>query len=105
MQGTALRSACPPRPALAGRLRLSRPPPMSFAHVRSWQILPFALLAGVALAPAGCGTDEGVSKVQVPKSTDASRPKVEEPAPGGDYRILGVLYPAEAPAWYFKFAG
>lgn len=78
---------------------------MSFARVRSWQILPFALLAGVALAPAGCGTEEGVNKVQVPKSTDASRPKVEEPAPGGDYRLLGLMVPADKPVWFFKYNG
>jgi hypothetical protein len=45
-----------------------------------------------------------VRKSTEPKSTDGGR----KPGPtegAGDYRILGVLYPADAPVWYFKFAG
>jgi hypothetical protein len=79
---------------------------MSFPRLRFPHILPFALLAGAALVPAGCGTEEGVTKTQVPKTTEPSRPGPAEPAAGG-YRILGAMFPTDQPGWYwyFKFVG
>lgn len=88
---------------------------MTFSRRSFPHILSAALVAGVALAPAGCGGD-GVNSYTVPKTTEPSRS-----APGGDphagaggpvagagnYRILGAMYPAGQPGWFwfFKFAG
>jgi hypothetical protein len=70
---------------------------MAFTRLRFPHILPLALLAGVALVPAGCGNQEGVTKTTVPKETEA--PKSE------DYRLLGGMFPAEHPGWFFKYNG
>jgi hypothetical protein len=50
---------------------------------------------------AGCGSGDGVTSYRVPKATerDAARPAA------GDYRMLGLMAPAENPVWFFKFAG
>jgi hypothetical protein len=80
---------------------------MTLARRRLWFAVPLALVAAFALVPAGCGTEEGVTKTDVPKEPDES-PK---PRPGGGdpgaFRILGAMYPAgeEGWYWYFKFAG
>ncbi len=78
---------------------------MTFTRIRVPHILPLALLAGVALVPAGCGNQEGVQSYNVPKTTDkkddASSGFVNE----GPYRILGAMYPAENPEWFFKLPG
>lgn len=65
-------------------------------------VLLSVVLAGVALFAAGCGSEEGVKSYRVPKSTD--RETKPEPA-GGDYRLLGAMFPADAPVWFFKFSG
>ena len=77
---------------------------MIFTRLRFLHILPFALLAAVALVPAGCGTEEGVSKTQVPKTTEPSGRGATEPATG-DYRLLGLMVPADNPVWFFKYNG
>jgi hypothetical protein len=77
---------------------------MIFARLRFWHILPSALLAAVALVPAGCGPEEGVSKTQVPKTSELSRPQTDELATG-KYRILGAMFPVDEPKWFFKLVG
>src|SRR5438552_1096518 len=57
------------------------------------------LLAGVALFAAGCGSDEAIHTYKVPKTTERD---VKRPA---TYRILGAIYPADNPVWYFRLAG
>ena len=73
-------------------------------------IVPFALLAGLALVPAGCSGGDGVKSYDAPKTSesgkrDAGGPAAANPAAGGDYRILGAMYPAENPQWFFKLTG
>lgn len=83
---------------------------MTFARVRLWYVAPFVLLAGLALVPAGCGGGgDGVETYNVPKGNEpAPGSKIGGPGAGADgYRILGAMYPAGEPGWYwyFKFAG
>ncbi|MBM3983214.1 MAG: hypothetical protein FJ304_23675 [Planctomycetes bacterium] len=79
---------------------------MTLARRRLWSVLPLALVAAFALVPAGCGTEDGVTKTDVPKEPDESPNPKRDPA-GGAYRILGAMYPAgeEGWYWYFKFVG
>lgn len=83
----------------------------SFAH-----ILSIPTVAALALVAVGCGGGDGVEKYNVPKTTDTGRPAGDPhaglnaggpPAAGGNYRILGAMYPAGQPGWFwfFKFAG
>lgn len=79
---------------------------MSFTRLRFWHVLPFALFAGAALIPTGCG-DDGVSKYDVPKTNEQTKAEPAgpiEPMPG-KYRILGAMFPAEQPKWFFKLIG
>ncbi len=62
-------------------------------------VLPFALAAGVL----GCGPGDGVQSYTVPKTTESGKSLVQPGA--ASYRILGALYPADRPEWYFKFTG
>ena len=57
------------------------------------------LLAGVALFASGCGSDETIHSYKVSKTTERDAKRTAA------YRILGALYPAKDPVWYFKFAG
>jgi hypothetical protein len=77
---------------------------MAFSRHSFPHILSTALVVGAALVPAGCGGD-GVEKYNVPKTSEPSRPALV--ADGTEYRILGAMYPAGQPGWYwyFKFAG
>jgi hypothetical protein len=77
---------------------------MTFTRIRVPHILPLALFACVGLVPAGCGSGEDVNSYKVPKSTEKERKEagfVNE----GPYRILGAMYPAESPEWFFKLPG
>ncbi|MDB5311110.1 MAG: hypothetical protein JWO38_5312 [Gemmataceae bacterium] len=65
-------------------------------RVRS--VLSIVALAGVALLGAGCGSEDGIQSYKVPKNPDEGKTATE-------YRILGAVYPADSPVWYFKFAG
>jgi hypothetical protein len=76
---------------------------MTFSRTRVSYILPLALAAGVAMLPAGCGGEPGVTSYDVPKTTDPSK-KIAAPAAGGDYRLLGAMFPADEPEWFFKFS-
>lgn len=53
------------------------------------------------LSLAGCGPGEEVRSYTVPKPTDQAGPEAGK----GDYRILGAMFPADKPAWFFKLTG
>ncbi|MBA4066166.1 MAG: hypothetical protein C0501_21115 [Isosphaera sp.] len=55
-----------------------------------------------AVLAAGCAADEPIQTYDVPK---AAKYDGQQPAPAGDYRILGAMFPANDPTWFFKFAG
>jgi hypothetical protein len=77
---------------------------MTFLRVRTPHLLPLALAAGVALGAVGCGGGDGVTSYTVPRATDPG-PKAGPAAAAGDYRILGGMFPADDPQWFFKLAG
>lgn len=66
---------------------------MIFTRLRISHMLPVALAASAAIVLAGCGREEGVTSVNVPKTKEK------------EYRMLGAMFPAEEPAWFFKFSG
>lgn len=76
---------------------------MAFPRRRFPHILPAALVAAVALAPVGCGGGDGVEKYTAPKATDAGRGGLA--AEAGEYRLLGAMFPADDPVWFFKYNG
>lgn len=76
---------------------------MAFTRLRVLRILPLALVACAGLVPVGCSGD-GVNTYTVPRTTDPTRDDGVKPE-SGEYRILGALYPADRPEWYFKFTG
>jgi hypothetical protein len=67
-------------------------------------VFTLALIAAAGLVPVGCGTEENVTKTQVPKSTERGR-RVNDDPESGEYRILGAMFPAENPRWFFKLVG
>jgi hypothetical protein len=69
---------------------------MAFARVARPVLLSAALLS---VALAGCGSGDEVRSYTVPRASDKGG------AAGGDFRILGAIYPAEDPQWYFKLTG
>src|SRR5262249_42588726 len=64
---------------------------------------PIAVVAALAGLVAGCGDTEGVRTYTAPTAARIDAPPPEERA--GDYRILGGVFPADEPAWFFKLAG
>lgn len=52
------------------------------------------------LGLVGCGPTEDVHTYKVPKPID-----VPHEQPAGEYQILGAMFPADDPKWFFKFAG
>lgn len=70
--------------------------------MRVSHILPVALVVGLAVLLAGCGREEGVKAIDVPKTTESGK-KADVPAK--EYRMLGAMFPADNPAWFFKFSG
>ena len=76
-------------------------PEMTVSFRRPRFAVPSAILMFVPMLAAGCGSGEGVTSYRVPKATerDAVRPAA------GDYRLLGLIVPAENPVWFFKFSG
>jgi hypothetical protein len=54
-----------------------------------------------ALALIGCGPSEEVRSYSVPKSNEPAAPAASQ----GDYRILGAMFPADEPVWFFKLTG
>jgi hypothetical protein len=58
--------------------------------------VPLALLA-----LAGCGTEESIRTYDLPKAEKYTAHET----PPGEYRLLGAMFPADEPEWFFKFAG
>ena len=60
--------------------------------------LPFVLVACLAAGVLGCGGGDGIETHTAPKA---------DGGPGGasEYRILGAMYPADSPEWFFKMTG
>ncbi len=52
---------------------------------------------------AGCGPTEEVKTYNVAR--EPNKPAAGPVAPGGSYRILGAMFPAENPTWFFKLTG
>ncbi len=80
---------------------------MTFSRRSFPHILSAALVAGVALVPVGCGGRD-IDKYTAPKSSEPSGPKFGGGGPaaeGGEYRILGAMFPADEPQWFFKLTG
>jgi hypothetical protein len=63
-------------------------------------VAPLVALGRLTLV--GCGPSEEVRSYTVPKSND---PAAAPAAGQGDYRILGAMFPADEPAWFFKLTG
>ena len=73
---------------------------MPLPPLRILSVVPLALAAVVGI---GCGGGDGVSVSTVPKADTGAKPGGPEPA--GGYRILGGIFPADNPEWFFKLAG
>ena len=74
---------------------------MSRSLHRFAAVVPVVL---VAVLVVGCGGD-GVQLSTIPKTESKGGPG-EKGDPGtGEYRILGGIFPADDPAWFFKFPG
>lgn len=88
---------------------------MTFFRHTFAPILSSLTVAALSLLAVGCGGGDGVEKYNVPKTTESGRGPAGDPhaglnappAAGGNYRILGAMYPAGQPGWFwfFKFAG
>jgi hypothetical protein len=59
------------------------------------------LVALGLLTLVGCGPGEEVRSYSVPKPNEPATPAASQ----GDYRILGAMFPADEPAWFFKLTG
>lgn len=55
----------------------------------------------LVVAATGCQGREEVKSYTVPKEPAGPGPG----AAAGEYRILGAIFPADAPAWFFKLQG
>jgi hypothetical protein len=58
-------------------------------------------LAGL-FALAGCGQREQIRSYDVAKTSQKAG---ETATTGGEYRILGAMFPADEPKWFFKLTG
>jgi len=67
----------------------------------SFRALVVPLLAGLGLAAGGCGSEERIASYSVPKATERGDARSET----SEYRLLGAMYPADNPVWFFKFSG
>ncbi len=77
---------------------------MQLPQLRS--VVPFAIVAGLAVGVIGCGGD-GIQISTAPKA-DIGKPDIGKGGPepaAGEYRILGAMFPADAPEWFFKMPG
>ena len=63
----------------------------------------------LTLGLLGCQKPDDIQTYKVPKTSDSPRPgseteKVEAPATG-EHRILGAMFPADKPEWFFRVVG
>ncbi|HET6575340.1 MAG TPA: hypothetical protein VFG68_17165 [Fimbriiglobus sp.] len=63
--------------------------------------LAASLVALGLLTLVGCGPSDKVQSYAVPKSNESAGAETAK----GDYRILGAMFPADKPAWFFKLTG
>ncbi|QEG31269.1 hypothetical protein GobsT_60900 [Gemmata obscuriglobus] len=73
---------------------------MPTPNFRFRPMAPFVLVACLAAGVLGCGGD-GISVSTAPKANGGG-------GGGGavsEYRILGAMYPADSPEWFFKLPG
>jgi hypothetical protein len=62
--------------------------------------LSTVLAACAGLLASGCGSDDAIRSYNVPRASEReARPE------SGDYRLLGAMFPAESPMWFFKVSG
>jgi hypothetical protein len=59
----------------------------------------FRLFALVLPVIAGCADPDDIKTTKVPKSPADAK------APAAEYRILGAVFPADDPVWFFKLTG
>jgi hypothetical protein len=71
---------------------------------RARSALSTAVVLSLAGLAAGCGGDE-VRSYKVTRGSDKGAPAGPVAPEGGEYRILGAIFPADQPAWFFKLAG
>lgn len=61
-------------------------------------------LAVLTAALGGCGASDGIRSYDVPR--EATHLTHTPPAgQGQEFRVLGAMFPADKPAWFFKFSG
>jgi hypothetical protein len=72
-----------------------------------FRLLALGLLAGLL----GCQKPDEIQTYKVPKTSDSPKPgSAKEPAlpdapATGEYRILGAMFPADQPEWFFRVVG
>lgn len=68
------------------------------ASLRPARLVPRVAAVAVVVGLFGCSSGDGVHSYTVPRTSEKSGPAAE-------YRILGAIYPADNPVWYFKLTG
>ncbi|MGL4420382.1 MAG: hypothetical protein ACRCZF_06940 [Gemmataceae bacterium] len=78
-------------------------------------MMPRWIIGIVLVAAVGCSSQEDIRVYSAPKpvpftpptpTMDKGLPGAAPPdAPGTEYRILGAMFPADAPSWFFKLTG
>jgi len=58
------------------------------------------VLACAALLAAGCGSNDQIRSYNVPRASER-----ESGPESGDYQLLGAMFPADDPRWFFKLSG
>ncbi len=76
---------------------------MPLPQLRVRFVLPFALVAGLTVGVIGCGGAESVQTYTAPKSEGGKAPGAVEAV--AEYRLLGLMVPADKPVWFFKYNG
>lgn len=65
------------------------------------------VVLGLLVGMLGCQKPDDIQTYKVPKTSDSPVPgsaKAEEPA-ASEYRILGAMFPADQPEWFFRVLG
>lgn len=71
-----------------------------------------AMAVVLALAAVGCQKPDDIQTYKTPKSADSpnpNAPRAEAALPDapatGEFRILGAMFPADQPEWFFRIVG